>query len=101
MRCIVSSLTDNESNELMDELLKGAPQPIDDRVESDDETESWETWQPDPVDANPGEERGGGGGEVGGAGSRDGQCVKGPIEAVFICNGTLKIDPVMKVECIT
>ena len=56
VRCIVSSLTDNESNELMDELLKGAPQPIDDRVESDDETESWETWQPDPVDANPGEE---------------------------------------------
>ena len=70
MRCIVSSLTDHESNELMDELLKGAPQHIDDRVESDDESESWESWQPDPVDANPGakilllEVEGGRGGEV-------------------------------------
>ncbi|XP_070182501.1 anaphase-promoting complex subunit 2-like [Littorina saxatilis] len=53
VRCIVSSLTDNENSELFDELLKGAPQPVDDRADSDDESESWETWQPDPVDANP------------------------------------------------
>jgi hypothetical protein len=49
-------LTDTESNDLMDELLKGAPQGMDDKNESDDETDSWETWEPDPVDANPGRE---------------------------------------------
>ena len=54
VRCIVTSLTDTESNDLMDELLKGSSQPIDDRVDSDDDMESWETWEPDPVDANPG-----------------------------------------------
>jgi hypothetical protein len=40
----------------MDELLKGVPQGMDDKNESDDETDSWETWEPDPVDANPGRE---------------------------------------------
>ena len=55
VRCIVSSLTDHESNDLMEELLKGGSQVFKDRSGSDDESESWETWQPDPVDANPGE----------------------------------------------
>ena len=27
--------------------------------------------------------------------------MKGPRKAVFVCNGTLKIDPIMKVLCIT
>ena len=27
--------------------------------------------------------------------------LKGLVKAVFVCNGTLKIDPIMKVYCIT
>lgn len=54
VRCIVSSLTDDGSNELLDELIKGAPLSTDDGGQSDDESEAWENWIPDPVDANPG-----------------------------------------------
>ncbi|XP_076453676.1 anaphase-promoting complex subunit 2-like [Babylonia areolata] len=53
VRCIVAGLTDTESNELVDELLRGAPQHVDERIDSEDETDNWESWQPDPVDANP------------------------------------------------
>ncbi|KAL8594757.1 hypothetical protein ACOMHN_047475 [Nucella lapillus] len=53
VRCIVAGLTDTDSNDLVDELLRGAPQHVDERIDSDDETENWESWQPDPVDANP------------------------------------------------
>ena len=50
----MSSLTDNESSELFDELLKGAPQHDDRGDDDEEEAEPWDQWQPDPVDANPG-----------------------------------------------
>ena len=52
MRCIVSNLTDDGSNELLDELQKGQLL-LDDGCHSDDEIEGWEKWMPDPVDADP------------------------------------------------
>ena len=54
MRCIVSSLTDDGSNELSDELIKAQPLKMDDSCHSDDDTEDWQSWMPDPVDADPG-----------------------------------------------
>ena len=53
MRCIVSSLTDEGSNELLDELVKAQPLLLDEGVTSDDESDDWQTWMPDPVDADP------------------------------------------------
>ena len=74
VRCIVSSLTEEGSSELSDELVKGHPLVLDDSYCSDDDAapsgtvapdaaaevggkgDSWETWMPDPVDADPGTE---------------------------------------------
>ncbi|XP_033732322.1 anaphase-promoting complex subunit 2-like [Pecten maximus] len=53
VRCIVSNLTDDGSNELLDELIKGQPLLLDEGCHSDDEDEDWEKWIPDPVDADP------------------------------------------------
>ncbi|KAK3606129.1 hypothetical protein CHS0354_010758, partial [Potamilus streckersoni] len=53
VRCIVSSLTDDGSSELLDELIKGQPLVLDEGGHSDDENEDWEKWMPDPVDADP------------------------------------------------
>ena len=54
MRCIVSSLTEEGSSELSDELIKGQPLVLDESYHSDDDNEDWESWQPDPVDADAG-----------------------------------------------
>lgn len=53
VRCIVSNLTDDDTNELLDELIKGYPLLRDEGCHSDDEDEDWEKWIPDPVDADP------------------------------------------------
>ncbi|XP_071154099.1 anaphase-promoting complex subunit 2-like isoform X1 [Mytilus edulis] len=53
VRCIVSNLTDDGSNELLDELIKGQPLLLDETGHSDNEDEDWEKWMPDPVDADP------------------------------------------------
>ncbi|XP_067662241.1 anaphase-promoting complex subunit 2-like [Haliotis asinina] len=53
VRCIVSSLTDEGSNELLDELVKSQPLLLDEGVQSDDESDDWQNWMPDPVDADP------------------------------------------------
>ncbi|KAL5012414.1 hypothetical protein ScPMuIL_010965 [Solemya velum] len=51
VRCIVSSLTDDGNNELLDELFKAQPTALDESCHSDDNEEMW---VPDPVDAYPG-----------------------------------------------
>lgn len=51
VRCIVSSLTDDGNNELLDELFKAQPTALDESCHSDDNDEMW---VPDPVDAYPG-----------------------------------------------
>ena len=53
MRSIVSSLTDESSSELLEELMKSQPL-LDEAAQSDNEDEDWEKWMPDPVDADPG-----------------------------------------------
>ena len=55
VRSIVSSLIEDSNSELLDELVKTQPVPLDDSYASDDQTEDWQSWQPDPVDAIPGE----------------------------------------------
>ncbi|XP_076306794.1 anaphase promoting complex subunit morula [Tachypleus tridentatus] len=53
VRCIVSSLTDDGCGELASELMKGAPLLLDDNYQADEESVNWESWQPDPSDADP------------------------------------------------
>ncbi|XP_074654773.1 anaphase-promoting complex subunit 2-like [Tubulanus polymorphus] len=53
VRCIVSSLTEDGSSDLSDELIKGQPLVLDESYHSDDENDDWENWMPDPVDADP------------------------------------------------
>ena len=55
VRSIVSSLIEDSNSELLDELVKTQPVPLDDSYASDDQTDDWQSWQPDPVDAIPGE----------------------------------------------
>ncbi|XP_032228390.1 anaphase-promoting complex subunit 2 isoform X2 [Nematostella vectensis] len=52
VRCIVSSLTDENTTELAEELMHGEPHPIDGTGTSDSEDDE-EDWVPDPVDAPP------------------------------------------------
>ncbi|KAK6194717.1 hypothetical protein SNE40_000298 [Patella caerulea] len=53
VRCIVLCLTEEGSNELLDELWKGQPLVLEDDTCSDEDEGDWETWMPDPVDADP------------------------------------------------
>jgi len=53
VRSVVNSLLDDSPSELADELVKGECLQLDDGS-VDDETEDWEKWMPDPVDADPG-----------------------------------------------
>ena len=59
VRCIVQSLIDDSANELAEELMKNEGLCLDDSYIADDlndpeELEStWETWTPDPIDADP------------------------------------------------
>eukprot|EP00731_Ephydatia_muelleri_P024290 Em0016g561a len=53
VRCIVASLTDDSSNDLADELASGEPVLVDLNEESDGEEQDFDSWQPDPVDADP------------------------------------------------
>ena len=50
----MTSLTEDSSGDLSDELIKGHPLVLDDSYRGDDDMEDWESWQPDPVDADPG-----------------------------------------------
>ncbi|KAF5276524.1 hypothetical protein FQA39_LY06593 [Lamprigera yunnana] len=53
VRCVVSSLTEEGPNDLAEELVKGDAVHVDENVSSDEESENWETWMPDPVDVDP------------------------------------------------
>jgi hypothetical protein len=52
VRSIVTSVTEDGSGELSDELIKGQPLVLDESYHSDDDNENWESWQPGPVDAD-------------------------------------------------
>ncbi|XP_067004982.2 anaphase-promoting complex subunit 2 [Anabrus simplex] len=53
VRCVVSSLTEEGPSELADELVRGEVLQLDEGAQSDEDSENWETWNPDPVDADP------------------------------------------------
>ncbi|XP_041481445.1 anaphase-promoting complex subunit 2-like isoform X2 [Lytechinus variegatus] len=53
VRCIVSSLTDDNSNELADELVKAQPVNVEDGASTGTEEANPYDWQPDPIDADP------------------------------------------------
>jgi len=50
----VSSLTEDGSSELSEELMKNQSVVHDDNFHNEDDVEDWENWHPDPVDADPG-----------------------------------------------
>ncbi|KAF5286723.1 hypothetical protein FQR65_LT12456 [Abscondita terminalis] len=50
VRCVVSSLTEEGPNDLAEELVKGDAVHVDENAGSDEESENWENWMPDPVD---------------------------------------------------
>lgn len=52
-RCVVSSLTEEGSNDLADELIRNEAIQIDENTASDEDTDNWENWMPDPVDVDP------------------------------------------------
>lgn len=52
VRCIVTSLTDDSSTELAEELMRGDPRTIDDSGASDSEDDD-DKWMPAPSDADP------------------------------------------------
>ncbi|XP_068695380.1 anaphase-promoting complex subunit 2-like isoform X3 [Montipora foliosa] len=53
VRCIVTSLTDENSTELAEELMRGDPRTLNDLGTSDSEEEDDEKWMPAPSDADP------------------------------------------------
>lgn len=53
VRCVVSSLTEEGPNDLAEELIRGDAVQIDENSPIDEEDENWNTWTPDPVEANP------------------------------------------------
>lgn len=53
VRCVVSSLTDEGPSDLADELAKGEALQIDENTSPGNEGDNWESWNPDPVDADP------------------------------------------------
>lgn len=53
VRCVVTSLTEEGPSELAEELSRGEALQLDDLTPSEEDTKNWETWNPDPVDADP------------------------------------------------
>lgn len=53
VRCIVSSLTDDSSNELAEELVKAQPVNVEEGAATGTEEANPFDWQPDPIDADP------------------------------------------------
>jgi anaphase-promoting complex subunit 2 len=53
VRCVVTSLTEEGPSELADELVRGEALQLDEGTPSDEDMTNWETWNPDPVDADP------------------------------------------------
>lgn len=52
VRCVVTSLTEEGPSDLAEELAQG--HVLDEAADSDDDMDDWKTWQPPPIDADPG-----------------------------------------------
>lgn len=53
VRCVVTSLTEDGPSDLAEELSRGEALQLDDLTPSEEDTKNWESWNPDPVDADP------------------------------------------------
>lgn len=53
VRCVVTSLTEEGPSDLAEELSRGEALQLDDLTPSEEDTKNWESWNPDPVDADP------------------------------------------------
>lgn len=53
VRCVVTSLTEEGPSDLAEELSRGEALQLDDLAPSEEDTKNWESWNPDPVDADP------------------------------------------------
>lgn len=53
-RCVVGSLTEEGPTDLAEELGRNEAVQTDENLPSDEDAENWETWMPDPVNAEPG-----------------------------------------------
>ncbi|XP_018333173.1 anaphase-promoting complex subunit 2 isoform X2 [Agrilus planipennis] len=53
VRCVVSSLTEEDPNDLAEELVRGNAVHVDENALSDEDAENWTKWMPDPVEADP------------------------------------------------
>lgn len=54
VRCVVTALTDDGPTDLAEELAASEAY-VDDMSGSSDQLSNWETWEPEPIDANIGE----------------------------------------------
>ncbi|XP_022915785.1 anaphase-promoting complex subunit 2 [Onthophagus taurus] len=54
VRCVVTSLMEEGSNDLAEELIRGDVVQTDDNASSDEDDLNWEQWMPDPIEAKPG-----------------------------------------------
>lgn len=50
---MVSSLTEEGSNDLAEELMKGEILQTDENTPLEEDGENWKAWMPDPIDADP------------------------------------------------
>lgn len=53
MRCVVTSLTEDGPSDLAEELARGEALQVYDHSPHEVDAENWQTWTPDPVDADP------------------------------------------------
>ncbi|CAG2054169.1 unnamed protein product [Timema podura] len=53
VRCVVTALTDEGPSELADELVRCQVQNVDENSPLEDNIDNWESWEPDPMDADP------------------------------------------------
>nr|CAD7441533.1 unnamed protein product [Timema bartmani] len=53
VRCVVTALTDEGPSELADELVRCQVQNVDENSPLEDDIDNWESWEPDPMDADP------------------------------------------------
>ncbi|XP_075228750.1 anaphase promoting complex subunit morula isoform X2 [Lycorma delicatula] len=53
VRCVITNLTEEGQSDLAEELVRGGEAPMDEHNGTECEVENWESWNPDPVDADP------------------------------------------------
>lgn len=53
VRCVISSLIEDDSSDLSEELARSEAIKAEETERNQDEMNNWEMWSPDPIDADP------------------------------------------------